>query len=292
MFERQLQAEVSPSSDIAQQEFGNKLQSCKDELSRAIEFREVGKYKETRERLSDIIERDPRNAEALSLLSQVLLLDKKQAEAEKTLIAAASINPELPSVYRNQARLLLNQSKVVEALEKARLGCKQVPEDLESLLVLSVCLGANQRDSEALPIIEKILTVKSDHAEAYANRALIKLRAKDRVGAFEDAKMTVTLKPHLSQMWLLLGSLHYQAGNLSDAVESLRNAHKNEPENPDFMIQLGEFLRQDNKANEAIAILERATELAPRDANAWTSLGIVLQQEEKIVNEKIMYKKR
>ena len=116
MFDGQLQAEVSPSSDIAQQEFGNKLQSYKDELSRAIEFREVGKYKEARERLSDIIERDPRNAEALSLLSQVLLLDKKQAEAEKALIAAASINPELPSVYRNQARLLLNQSKVVEAL--------------------------------------------------------------------------------------------------------------------------------------------------------------------------------
>ena len=145
-------------------------------------------------------------------------------------------------------------------------------------MLLSVCLGANQKDSEALPIIERILTVKSDHAEAYANRALIKLRAKDIVGAIEDAKMTVSLKPHLTQMWLLLG-LHYQGGNLSDAIEALRNAHKNEPENPDFMTQLGEFLRQDNKANEAITLLERATELAPRDVNAWINLGVALQQE-------------
>ena len=164
-----------------------------------------------------------------------------------------------------------------------------MPEDLENLLVLSVCLGANQKDSEALPIIERILTVKSDHAEAYANRALIKLRAKDIVGAIEDAKMTVSLKPHLTQMWLLLGSLHYQGGNLSDAIEALRNAHKNEPENPDFMTQLGEFLRQDNKANEAIT-LERATELAPRDVNAWINLGVA-QQEKKIADAKTAYEK-
>ena len=291
IFEEQLEFELSPSSDIPQQEFGNQLQSHQDELLPAIELREVGKYKEAQEWLSNVIEHDSRNAEALSLLSQVLLLDKKEVEAEKALTAAASINSELPSVYRNQARLLLKQSKTAEALEKAQLGCKQSPEDSESLLVLAACLGANQRDLEALPLIEKILKAKSNYAEAYANRALIKLRAKDTTGAIEDAEMTVSLKPHLTQMWQLLSSLHYQANNLSDAIEALRSAHKNEPENPDFMVQLGEFLRQDNKASEAITILEQATELAPKDANAWTNLGVAFQQEKRIADAKIAYEK-
>ena len=61
-------------------------------------------------------------------------------------------------------------------------------EDSESLLLLAACLGANQRALEALPIIEKILKVEPNHAEAYANRALIKLRAKDTAGAIEDAR--------------------------------------------------------------------------------------------------------
>jgi len=73
------------------------------ELSAAIELREIGRYKEAQEWLSNFIEHDSRNTEALSLLSQVFLLDKKEAEAEKALTAAASINPEYPSVYRNQA---------------------------------------------------------------------------------------------------------------------------------------------------------------------------------------------
>jgi len=291
IFEEQLEFELSPRSHIPQQEISNPLHSHQGALSAAIELREVGKYKEAQEWLSNVIEHDSRNTEALSLLSQVLLLDKKEAEAEKALTAAASINSELPSVYRNQARLLLKQSKTAEALEKAQLGCRQSPEDSESLLVLAACLGANQRDLEALPLIEKILKAESNYAEAYANRALIKLRAKDTFGAIKDAEMTVSLKPHLTQMWQLLSSLHYQANNLSDAIEALRRAHKNEPENPDFMVQLGEFLRQDNKASEAITILEKATELAPKDANAWTNLGVVFQQEKRMADAKIAYEK-
>ena len=291
IFEEQLQSNLPPSRDIPQQEFGNPLQSHQDELLPAIELREAGKYKEAQELLSKVIEHDTRNTEALSLLSQVLLLDKKEAEAERALTAAASINSELPSVYRNQARLLLKQSKTAEALEKAQLGCKQSPEDSESLLVLAACLGANQRDLEALPLVEKILKAESNYAEAYANRALIRLRAKDKTGAIEDAKMTVSLKPHLTQMWQLLSSLHYQANNLSDAIAALRRAHKNEPKNTAFMVQLGELLRQDNKASEAITILKQATELAPKNADAWTNLGVAFQQEEKIADAKIAYEK-
>ena len=291
IFEEKLQSNLPPSSDKPQQEFDNQLQSHQDELSPAIELREVGKYKEAQEWLYKFLQHNPANPEALSLLSHVLLLDKEEAEAERVLIEAASINSELPSVYRNQARLLLKQSKTIEALEKAQLGCNQSPEDLESLLVLATCLGANQRDLEALPIIEKILKAKSNHAEAYANRALIKLRAKDAVGATKDAKMAVSLKPHLTQMWQLLGSLYYQTSNLIDAIEALRNAHKNEPNNLAFMVQLGEFLRQGNEVSEAINILEKATELAPEDANAWTNLGVAFQQEKRITDAKIAYEK-
>ena len=288
-FEEQLGFEFSASSHMPESEINGPLPSPQGELSTAIDLRESGRYEEAQEWLNKFVQNNPPNPEALSLLSQVLLLDKKEVEAEKMLEAAASIEPEVPSVYRNQARLLLKQSKPVEALEKAQLGCQQAQDDPESLLVLAACLGANQRDLEALPLIEKILKAKSNYAEAYANRALISLRAKDLTGATEDAKMVVSLKPHWTQMWQLLSSLHYQANNLSDAIDALRSAHENEPENPDFMVQLGELLRQDNKAIEAIIILEQATELAPKDANAWTNLGVALQQGGKIADAKRAY---
>ena len=219
------------------------LHSHQGELSPVIELREAGRYREAQEWLNKFIKHNPSNPEALSLLSQVLLLDKKEADAEKVLAKAVSINSELPSVYRNQARLLMKQSKTLEALEKAQLGCKQFPEDIESLLVLAACLGANKRDIEAMLIIEKLLKMKPDYTEAYVNRALLKLRAKDTTGAIEDAEMAVLLKPHLSQMWWVLGSLYHKVGSLNLAIEALRKANKIEPKNSAFMAQLGKLLQ-------------------------------------------------
>ncbi len=57
------------------------------------------------------------------------------------------------------------------------------------------------------------------------------------------------------------------------------------------MVQLGEFLRQDNKASEAITILKQATELSPKDVNAWTNLGVAFQQEKRIADAKVAYEK-
>ena len=96
--------ELSASSLLAQQELRNPQQSYQGELSEAIELREVGRYKTAQEWLYEFLQDRSDDPEALSLLSQVLLLDKKEAEAEKALIAAASINSALPSVYCTQAR--------------------------------------------------------------------------------------------------------------------------------------------------------------------------------------------
>ena len=123
------------------------------------------------------------------------------------------------------------------------------------------------------------MKIEANNAEAYANRALIKLRAKDLEGAITDAEMAIMLKPHMTQIWHLLGSLYYQHGNLSDAIKAMSRAHKDEPENTAFMIQLAELLRQDDKPSEAIVILEKATEFAPKHAGVWINLGLVFQEE-------------
>ena len=80
IYEEQLQPEFSPGDHTQQREFVNQPQGHQDELSPAIELREVGKYKEAQEWLNDFIKHDCKNAEALSLLSQVLLLDKKKSK--------------------------------------------------------------------------------------------------------------------------------------------------------------------------------------------------------------------
>ena len=267
------------------------LYSHDSKLSPAIELREAGKYKEAQECLRKLLRKDPKNAGALSLLSQVFLLDRKEEEASKALAKAESIEPELPAVLINQARLFLKQSKKAEAMEKAQLCSTRSPDNLECLLVLAACLIANDRDSESLTVIGKILKSNSSYAEAYANRALIKSRYKDTAGAIKDAKTAVLLKPHLTHIWQLLSSLHYQCGHKDDAIQAMQSALDIEPENTALMIQLGKLFGADNRPNEASIILERATKLSPNDTSAWSNFGIALQQEKNQTGAKKAYER-
>jgi tetratricopeptide (TPR) repeat protein len=279
-------------AQLVQLDVNSKSQKTQaNKLTKAIELREMGRYQEAQNWLNKVIEVEPTDAEGWSLLSQLLLLDKKDAQAEKALATAISINPNLPSIYRNQARLLLKNSKPAEALLKAHSGFEKSTEDPESWIVLAACLGANQRDLEALPLIEKALKAIPNYAEAFANRALVRLRAKNTTGAIEDLEKTAALKPHLTQIWELLAALRYQNKNLSGAIEALKIAQALEPGNVNHMINLGEFLRQDQRIEEATAILGEATEKAPENANAWINLGTVLQQDNKIENAQVAYKK-
>ncbi len=260
-------------------------------LSKAIELRELGNYQKALDWLTKFLEVEPNNAEGWSLISQLYLLDKNDVQAEKTLATAILINPNLPSIYRNQARLLLKLSKPVEALLKAQSGFEKSTDDPESWIVLAACLAANQRDSEALPLIEKAIKAKPNYAEAFANRALVNLREKNIAVALEDLEIAISIKPHMTQIWGLIGLLRYQNKNLSGAIEALKKAQSQDHDNVNYTIDLGEFLRQDQRIEEAITILRQATEKAPENAKAWINLGTALQQANKIENAQVAYKK-
>jgi tetratricopeptide (TPR) repeat protein len=262
----------------------------KNKLSVAIEFREKGEFKEAQKWLNNLIKIETSSAEAYSLLSHVYLLDNRHVEAEQALLNAIGIKVELPSIYINQARLLLKKSKPAEALLKAQIGYKLSIHDPESCLVLAACLGANQKDSEALTLIDMVLKARPNNAEAYANRALIRLRANEVDASILDLEMALTLKPHLTQFSGLLASLLFQNKNLSRAIEVLEKALLLDHENVAFMVDLGEYLRLDKRITEAIIILEKATKLEPTNVNAWINLGTVLMQHKKIDESKKAFK--
>lgn len=87
-----------------------------NKLSKAIELRETGRYQAAQDWLNNFLTGEPRDVEAWSLLSHVYMLDKKDTEAEEALSNAVLINADFSSIYLNQARLLLKQSKPEHAL--------------------------------------------------------------------------------------------------------------------------------------------------------------------------------
>ena len=259
------------------------------ELQRAVAHLETGRYKEAALVLQGWLIDNPQDARAYALLAQVQSLDKQDGPAWVALSTALSINPALSVVQRNHARLLLKQQKLNEALQAAQAAYQSDPADPENQLVLASALGANNQNEQAFQLLDIALQSRPNYAEAFANRALLKLRGKDFAGALADAEKALFIKPHLGQLWGIVGALRYQFKNLLGAVDALEKALDLDPDNVGHMVNLGEFKRQAGALEAAIILLERATTIAPDNVAAWVNLGTVLQESRRMSEAKTAY---
>lgn len=261
------------------------------EHKRAIEHREAGRYKEAVLILQNWLVSNPQDASAHALLAQALSLDTQDDSAWVALNTALSINPALPIVQRNHARLLLKQQKTDEAQQAAQAAYQNDATDPENLLVLASVLRAKGQNERAWPLVEFALQRRPNYAEAYANRALLRLGENEFVGALADAEMALSIKPQLGQLWGMVGTLRHQLKNLPGAIDALEKALDFEPDNVGHLVNLGEFKRQAGEVEAAIAMLEKATTIAPVSATAWVNLGTALQQAKRMPEAKAAYAK-
>jgi predicted O-linked N-acetylglucosamine transferase (SPINDLY family) len=150
---------------------------------------------------------------------------------------------------------------------------------------------SNQKDKEALPLIERALQERPNYAEALANRAILHYRENNLIDAIKDVELAISFKPHLTQLWAFLGTLRHQNNNVSGAIDALKKAYKFEPENLNYVEELCVYLRQDKRFPEAIAILEKAAKQVPENANIWANLGLTFQQVARNEEAKVAYQK-
>ncbi len=248
------------------------------DLTPAIQLRDKGKYKEAREWLVNRLKKTPNEIEALCLSAHVLLLENQEEEAEKILAVATALNGKNPSVQLNQARLLLSKSEPQKALEKAVRANKLSPNNEESLIVLANCLAANNKRADAILIIEKILSIKPNHAEALATRAFFHIRAGDSKSAEKDAQLALAVKPHFTKVWALLSALKFQQKDFPEALRAIKEAYTRDPSNVTYITTYSEILRYAGKVDESIALLEKAANFSPKDEKIWMHLALTQQQ--------------
>jgi protein O-GlcNAc transferase len=260
-------------------------------LLEAIHLREAGRFADAEMWLRARLQDRASDGEALALLAHVLLLQKRDQEAQVVLGQALAIAPMSPAVLRNLARIHLKNGKPDQAEQAARAALQQDLDDEETWLVLSAALAAGNRAAESLEWLERALAKRPRYAEALANRANIRVRQKDLAGAVADAEQAVAIKPHWSAAWALLANLRHQQGDLEGTIQCLTRAAENDPQNALHLVNLGEFQRQAKRPEEAITTLSRATKLAPTNLNAWINFGTVLQETERIAEAVAAYEK-
>jgi len=170
-----------------------------------------------------------------------------------------------------------------EGAEEWRLARTPLPEllrrsaegrlDARGTFALAARLAAAGRDTEAEPLLRRLITVDPDYDAAYARLGALLARTGRQTEAFQVLTYAVKRGPRAPEPHLALADLYWSRQAYPQAIRELRAAVRLEPGRSDawyLMAQCYDELHQPTRAREA---LEQAERLSPRDARVQVDLA-------------------
>ena len=191
----------------------------------------------------EYLQQNPGSVEHLRLLGHALMKQARYPEAEQAMRLAISLKPDFPQLH----------------------------EDLGSLLAMQ------QRFGEAEPCLRE--AIRLEPRLPLAHRKLGEVLAALGRGRDADAAFEEFFEQDAGKGKVALALDHLRSGRKPDAIETLRAALRESPDNVDAMRFLGQVYLQDKeRLGDAEALLRRATTIAPDYGAAWLLLGGVLHE--------------
>lgn len=221
-------------------------QGKEDSLRAAIAALKANRPLRAEERCRDYLSIRPGCADHMRLLAHALMKQNRLQEAEEQLRFALELRPNQPQLHEDLGSVLALQGRLEDAVPRFRKAIELEP---------------------SLPLAHKKL-----------GRALAALGR----GAEADEAFMEYFERDPDTGEVAVGADHLKAGRLDEAVSTLREVLRKNPENVDALCFLAlAYRRQEKHFEDAEALLRRATQLAPDHVSAWLNLGSLLAERNK-----------
>lgn len=160
-----------------------------------------------------------KDARSLSDRAQSLLVAGRTVDAWPLIQQLVNDHPDFNETWLLLGRAQFLQRKPAEAERSLRHYLAREPESVNGHFQLGMCLMARQQFAEAAATFRHATTLKSDFGPAYFNLGFALARSgqsRDAVPAFEEA---IRHNPEHIDSYILLADLHVQLGETQRARE-------------------------------------------------------------------------
>lgn len=177
------------------------------------------------------------------------------------------------SAQIEKAQLLIGQRRYELALRELAQEMTSNPDDPYVHALQAVCLGALDRNKEALDAARRAVQIGPDFA--YAHYVLSQVSDQDdRVKEAERAiREAIRLDPEEADYYTMLSGLHLQQRRWEEALRAAEQALELEPTNAGSLNFRSLALNNLNRVDEAAAATEGALAANPDDALAHATKG-------------------
>lgn len=293
-------------------------------MERAKAFLADKNYDKSRIELKNVLQIDPKYAEAYFLMGEV---DEKKQDMNNAFAdysKVVELNPDHEQAREKLARFYLMAMQPEKAKEMTDYILKKKPNDPEAktinavmltqkkdldgaLRLVSEVVKANPKQIEAVAMMSAIQKLKGDTDRAIivlvdgiaGNPKDVNLRAalaqlyidkKDYIRAAETRLEIVALEPDVLRHRVDLAALYSQSDQPEKAEQVLRDAIKADPKDSQRYLLLADFLVAHDRPDQAESEIQRAIESYPKEMGLRFALARYYKSVKKIDLAKNIYK--
>ncbi|ODS30073.1 MAG: peptidase [Candidatus Scalindua rubra] len=224
----------------------------------------------------------PDNAMAHNNLGSALQASGRLDEAIASYKQAITLKPDYDEAYYNLGSTLQKLGRFEEAIASYKQAITLKPNDADAHSNLGNALRKNGKPDEALVSYRHATLLKPGDAELHSNLGA----ALQELGRFDEAilsyKQAIALKPEFAMAHSNLGTALKKQGKFEEAMKSYNRAIELKPDYAEAHNNLGFALQELGRFDEAIAIYKRAIAFKPDYAEAYYNLGNTLKEQNKL----------
>jgi predicted AlkP superfamily phosphohydrolase/phosphomutase/tetratricopeptide (TPR) repeat protein len=177
---------------------------------------------------------------------------------------AKAVEKAVREQHFNLARSYLDTRRYRDALPLLKELVAKWPDEVRFSQHLAQCYLAMRSRAEAKAILEQLISKPQ--------RSAAKDEAEVPESEFEAQGEIPKQRPWAQ---LLMGMIHFEEGNMDDALASLLHAERSDPRLPDLHLRIGDVYLRQKRVDDAERAYERALEIDGDNASAHLGLAMV-----------------
>lgn len=232
-------------------------------------------------RFLSIIEKDPKNAQALLALAQTRAESGgKPAEIQDPLEKAVAGNPTNPAARVALVRFLINSKALDKAISAAQDGLAAIPNNYDLTDWLGIAQLAAGQTNQAVASFNKLISMRQDSPVPLMRMAGAYVREKQFEMAEQQLRKALVMRPDLIEAQSALVAIYVQLNKQREAVAVAREVQKQKPKEPTGYLLEADIAGSQKKWGEAISVLRQGL-----NANKNPALVIALNKAFKADNQ-------
>ncbi len=268
-----------------------KIPKLEDILPEALKQHQTGNLDAAAMLYNKVLEIEPNNINAISLLGTLNLQRGNHNIACMLLKKSLVLKPDNAMAYNNLGSALQTSGRFEEAINNYKRAIELKPDYDEAYYNLGNTLQVCNLLEEAIVIYKHAIALKPNDADIHNNLANALRKSGKPDEALTSYKQASMLKPYNTEILCNVGAALQEVGNLDEAILNYRKAIRLTPDNAKAHSNLGTALKKQCRLEEAVKSHNRAIALKPDYADAYNNLGSALQSLNRLDEAIASYRK-